>query len=35
MKTFTPSSKNFFLTLYNGQHIDHQAQLAAFNYLDA
>jgi len=24
----------FFLTLYIGQHKDHQAQLAAFNHLD-
>jgi len=33
-----PPIKKFFtflLTLYIGQHKDHQAQLAAFNHLDA
>jgi len=38
MKTFTPSSSKFFNLLsdtYIGQHKDHQAQLAAFNHLDA
>ena len=33
--TFMKKSFTFFLTVYIGQHKDHQAQLAAFNHLDA
>jgi len=33
--TFIKKSFTLFLMLYIGQHKDHQAQLAAFNRLDA